>query len=170
MFCYGQKGKLRQHILLIGLTIKMSIWSFATALNWLWPDSFGYGGLWSSYGRQKMATAVFLLFGLILTMTYKRRMSIKCWATALGQLWLYSVSYGGLRSSYGWQRGATATYSANWPCKSKKTVYGNGVDKLSYGEKLAMAHFSGYGGLKCLAMASKGRLRQLILLFGWSEK
>ena len=50
--------------------------------------------------------------------------------------------------------------------KAKKTVYGNGDDKLSYGEELAMAHFAGYGGLKCLAMASKGRLRQLILLFG----
>ena len=48
----------------------------------------------------------------------------------------------------------------------EKTVYGNGDDKLSYGEELAMAHFAGYGGLKCLAMASKGRLRQLILLFG----
>ena len=50
--------------------------------------------------------------------------------------------------------------------KAKKTVYGNGDDKLSYCEELAMAHFAGYGGLKCLAMASKGRLRQLILLFG----
>ena len=63
-------------------------------------------------------------------------------------------------------KGATATYSADWPCKRQKTIYGNGDDKLSYGEKLAMAHFSGYGGLKFLAMASKGRLRQLILLFG----
>ena len=50
--------------------------------------------------------------------------------------------------------------------KVKETVCGNGDDKLSYGEELAMAHFSGYGRLKCLAMASKGRLRQLILLFG----